>query len=132
MAVAETHGLKTDGIPAMASGFCGGMARTDGPCGALIGGIMALGLLFGRKHPDDSHHHVYALTERLVRDFVQYYGSRNCSDLLGCNISTREGEAIFHEKNLAQKICFGVTVKTADMVAKIIENRLNINHTLVG
>ncbi len=89
-AVAEKHKIESELIPGIASGFCGGMSRTNGLCGALVGGIMALGILFGRKSADDSINKIYALSERLVRDFEKHFGSRNCSDILGCDISTRE------------------------------------------
>lgn len=45
-AVAEKHGVDSPLIPAIASGFGSGMARTEhGLCGAFSGGVMALSLL---------------------------------------------------------------------------------------
>ena len=130
MAVAEKHKIQSDIIPAIASGFCGGMSRTDGLCGALVGGIMALGILQGRKTSKDSPKKIYALTERLVRDFEKHFGSRNCSNILGCDISTREGEAVFEANKLAKTVCLDATVKTTDLVMRILENQDNIRHPL--
>ena len=131
MAVAEKHNIKSDIIPAVASGFCGGMSRTAGYCGALTGGIMALGILFGRNSPQDSHKKIYALTERLVCDFEEQFGSRNCSDLLGCDISTRTGEKIFEAGNFAKTVCLDITVKTTDLVRQILEKHHDIRHSLI-
>lgn len=131
MAVAEKHKIQSDIIPAVATGFCGGMSRTAGLCGALVGGIMALGILFGRNSSADSHKKAFALTERLVRDFEKQFGSRNCSDLLGCDISTQEGEAIFEAKKLGQTRCLDITVKTTELVMQVLENHNNIRHSLV-
>ena len=131
MAVAEKHNIQSDIIPAVTSGFCGGMSRTAGMCGALVGGIMALGILSGRNSPNDSHKKVYALTERLVHDFEKQFGSRNCSDLLGCDISTPAGEAVFEEKKLGKTLCLDITVKTTDLVMQVIENHHDIRHSLV-
>ena len=131
MAVAEKHNIKSDIIPAISSGFCGGMSRTAGLCGALVGGIMALGVLYGRNSSADSPKKIYALTERLVRDFEKQFGSRNCSDLLGCDISTREGEAIFEAKKLGKTLCRDMTVKTTELVMQVIENHDDIRHSLV-
>ena len=130
MAVAEKHKIHSDLIPGIASGFCGGMSRTAGLCGALVGGIMALGILFGRTSPDDSHQKIYAMSERLVRDFEKHFGSRNCSDILGCDISTREGEAVFEANKLAKTVCLDATVKTTDLVMRILENQDDIRHPL--
>ena len=131
MAVAEKHNIQSDIIPAVASGFCGGMSRTAGLCGALVGGIMALGILFGRTSSADSHKKVYALTERLVHDFEKQFGSRNCSDILGCDISTPAGEAVFEAKKLGKTLCLDITVKSTDLVMQVIENHHDIRHSLV-
>jgi C_GCAxxG_C_C family probable redox protein len=131
LAVAEKHNIQSDIIPAIATGFCGGMSRTAGLCGALVGGIMALGVLFGRNSSADSHKKIFALSERLVRDFEKQFGSRNCSDLLGCDISTREGQAVFEAKKLGKTLCLDITVKTTDLVMQVIENHHDIRHSLV-
>lgn len=131
MAVAEKHNIKSDIIPAVASGFCGGMSRTGGYCGALIGGIMAFGILFGRNSPQDSHKKIYALTERLVHDFEKQFGSRNCSDILGCDISTRTGDKIFKSDNLGKTVCLDITVKTTGLVNQILEKHHDIRHSLI-
>jgi C_GCAxxG_C_C family probable redox protein len=131
LAVAEKHDIQSDIIPAIASGFCGGMSRTAGLCGALVGGIMALGVVYGRNSSADSPKKIYTLSERLVRDFEKKFGSRNCSDLLGCDISTREGEAVFEAKKLGKTLCLDITVKTTDLVMQILENHHDIRHSLV-
>ncbi|UCD91440.1 MAG: C_GCAxxG_C_C family protein [Desulfobacterales bacterium] len=123
--------MQSDLIPKIATGFCGGMSRTDGLCGALIGGIMALGILFGRNSAGDSHYKIYALTERLIHDFENHFGSRNCSDLLGCDISTNEGDAIFKRDQLGETFCLDVTVKTTAMVLQVLEDQDDIKHTLI-
>ena len=38
-------------IVKLASGFTGGIGRSGSVCGALTGGVMALGLAFGRTNP---------------------------------------------------------------------------------
>ena len=131
MAVAEKHKIQSDIIPAIASGFCGGMSRTAGLCGALVGGIMALGVIYGRNSSADSPKKIYALSEHLVRNFEKQFGSRNCSDLLGCDISTQEGEAVFEAKKLGKTRCLDITVKTTELVMQVLENHNNIKHSLV-
>ncbi len=131
MAVAEKYSIQSDIIPGIASGFCGGMARTAGLCGALVGGVMALGILNGRKSSEDSPKKIYGLTERLVRDFEKHFGSRNCSDILGCDISTREGEADFKTQNLMKTVCLEATVIATDLVMRVLENQDDIRHTMI-
>jgi len=132
LAVAEKHNIQSDIIPGIASGFCGGMSRTAGLCGALVGGVMALGILYGRKSSEDSPKKIYALSEHLVRDFEKHLGSRNCSDILGCDISTREGEAAFKANNLMKTVCLDATVKATDLVMQVLENQDKIRHSMIG
>ena len=131
LAVAEKHNIQSDIIPGIATGFCGGMSRTAGLCGALVGGVMALGILYGRKSSEDSPKKIYALSERLVRDFEKHLGSRNCSDILGCDISTQEGESEFKAKNLMKTVCLDATVKAADLVMRVLENKDDIRHSMI-
>lgn len=44
-----------DSVIALASGFPVGMGRSGCTCGAVAGGVMALGLVFGRTQAKDTH-----------------------------------------------------------------------------
>lgn len=72
LGVAEGLNITSPLIPRMASGFCGGMSRTGGTCGAVSGGIMALGLIFGRDDgeapPALAYEKVQIFLKQLVLD----------------------------------------------------------------
>jgi C_GCAxxG_C_C family probable redox protein len=131
LAVAEAHGQKDEAIPKIATGFCGGISRTSGMCGALAGGIMALGLLTGRSSPQESKDQCYALSHRLVHRFREKFGSIQCTDLLGCDISTAEGARCFKAGSLESKICAPVSRQTAALVEEIFALRDTIRHPLL-
>ena len=57
--IAEEAGLQSAIIPKIATGFCSGLARTGGMCGAVSGGIMALGLIYGRDSEDQDFQPLY-------------------------------------------------------------------------
>jgi C_GCAxxG_C_C family probable redox protein len=70
-------------IPKVAAAFGGGVGRTRQEiCGALSGGLIALGYLFGRSEPGADWTDVSELAARLKRRFVQEYGTTNCGALL--------------------------------------------------
>ncbi|GBD95663.1 MAG TPA: C_GCAxxG_C_C family protein [Nitrospirae bacterium] len=54
LAIAESQGIQSDLIPKIATGFCSGISRTCGMCGALSGAIMSLNLLYGRSSPEEN------------------------------------------------------------------------------
>jgi len=117
-AVAEAYGVIDPLIPKIATGFCGGISRTSGMCGALAGGIMALGLLTGRSSPQDSRNCCYALTHNLVQRFRERFGSTQCTELLGCDISTADGAASFKANGLEKTVCGPVTRQAAGFAGR--------------
>jgi C_GCAxxG_C_C family probable redox protein len=70
-----------------ATGLGGGIGLSEeGSCGALTGGVMALGLLFGRDmdrmdDPEKRRFTAYRLANQLHERFVQEYGSSLCKEI---------------------------------------------------
>jgi len=92
----------------IACGFGAGMARRQDICGAVTGGIMALGLKYGRGDKQDrtATEETYAKTQELMRRFEARHGSCNCRQLLdGCDLSTEEGLRRFKEKDILNRTC---------------------------
>lgn len=72
-----------DDIVKIASGFCGGIGGTqDEICGALSGGILAIGLLYGRNNSNEDNQKAKDLTVELHSCFKEKFGSTQCSVLL--------------------------------------------------
>jgi C_GCAxxG_C_C family probable redox protein len=130
-AVAEAYGERNSVIPRIATGFCGGVSRTAGMCGALAGGIMALGILTGRSTPQDRKDLCYALVHSLVGRFREQFGSIHCADLLGCDISTAEGARYFQQSGLGETVCTRISRQTAGLVEEIFARRGTIRHPLL-
>jgi C_GCAxxG_C_C family probable redox protein len=97
LAVAESQGIESDLLPQIATGFCSGMARTGGFCGALSGAMMSLGLLNGRSQPGAPVEENYIAVQTLIAQFEDKFGSTNCQELTGCHLGTPEGQAKFRE-----------------------------------
>ena len=95
LAIQEVFDLAGDDALKAATGFAGGIGRSGSVCGALIGGVMALGLLYGRdretmKHPDaelrsqrlkEIESELGTLTKKLRTKFEGEYGSIICDDI---------------------------------------------------
>ncbi len=84
-------GCGGDCLPRIATGFGGGIAGNGGLCGALAGGIMALGLALGRDQAQGSREPCYPAVDRLFLGFEARFGSSLCRNLLGANLKTPEG-----------------------------------------
>ena len=82
----EALGIENDDVFRSASGLADGLGLTgDGACGALVGGAMVIGYLFGREKEDFSDMMKpmtsYILTKRLHDRFVERYGTCRCYDI---------------------------------------------------
>jgi C_GCAxxG_C_C family probable redox protein len=70
-------------ISKVASGFGGGIGRThEDVCGALTGGVIALGYLFGRIKPGESFQDAWELSSEFRKRFIKKFGSANCQTIL--------------------------------------------------
>ena len=104
-AYASDCGLETDKALQAAVGFGGGMGKLQETCGAVSGAIIALGLSSGFKEGDsrDKISANYEKVRQLITDFSARKGTVRCRDLLGCDLSTEEGQKVFKEGNLRDK-----------------------------
>lgn len=119
LALADAQGVESALLPRIATGFCSGMARTGGTCGALTGAMMGISLALGRSQPNETLQPAYEATQRLVREFEQAFGTRACRELLGCDLGTAEGQAHFRENRLGER-CLAFTGAAAEMAARIL------------
>ncbi|NLM70971.1 MAG: C_GCAxxG_C_C family protein [Synergistaceae bacterium] len=120
MALAGVQGIESDLMPRIATGLCGGMGRTCGACGALTGAVLAIGLAFGRRKPGDSPDTARSATRCLVEAFEAKFGARDCHLLLGCDLGTPEGMAVFEEKGLRDR-CADFTRFATEEAVRIID-----------
>lgn len=119
MALGEHMGINETWIPRIATGFCTGASRTWGNCGALSGGIMAINLAFGRSYPDQSATPNYDAVQRFSQEFHTACGGTRCSELLGCDLESKEGRAIYRHDHLRHQCREYVTIATrlaADLI----------------
>jgi C_GCAxxG_C_C family probable redox protein len=79
--------VESDMIPGIALGFGGGLGRRGLVCGALSGGVMAIGLRYGPMQEKDA---AYAQVLELCRRFEEQHGSALCRDLTGCDLTNPE------------------------------------------
>lgn len=119
LALADAQDIESELLPKVATAFCSGMGRMCGTCGALTGAIMGLGLRLGRSDAGQPVQPAYVATQRLIREFEQAFGARDCHVLLGCDLNTSEGQAEFRDNRLSER-CVQYTGKAAEIAARLI------------
>lgn len=107
-------------IIAMASGFPVGIGRSKCICGAVSGGVMALGLFFGRTKQGDAK---VEKNLELSKELHDWFKSSNGKNSLCCRILTKEFDMSSGEH---KEQCIKFTGMVAGKVAEIIVRELNL------
>ena len=107
-----------DEIIALASGFPVGMGGSGCTCGAVVGGIMALGMVFGRTQAKDAKVQKSMALAHELHDFFQ-----NNHKVLCCRTLTH-GMTLGSPVHMQQ--CIQFTGEVAQETARIIARELGI------
>lgn len=104
----EGLGLDKAKAARLASGFGAGLGRRQDVCGAVTGAAMVIGLKHGQAHAGDreAKERTYLLVRELMARFTAEFGSCLCRELLpGCDLASEEGQRLYRERDLAEKVC---------------------------
>jgi C_GCAxxG_C_C family probable redox protein len=104
IAFASDFGLSDEMALKIAAPFGGGMARTGKTCGAVTGGLLALGLKYGYTVPEGKDA-TYAIAQEFMHRFEHLHGSLICRDLIGFDISTPQDREMARLSGVLQKLC---------------------------
>jgi C_GCAxxG_C_C family probable redox protein len=121
-AYAERFGMDRETALKVSAAFGGGMGRMGEICGAVTGAFMVIGLKYGRIEIRDTRSH--EKTTGLVKEFAQRFKSLNssivCRELLGCDLSTEEGQRTFVGKKLRDTLCTKFVRDAATIVGDML------------
>jgi len=135
-ALQETFGVVDQNVFMAATSLAGGVARSGEVCGALLGALMFVGMLCGRRRLEKTgeskdYSKCMNLSIKIYDEFKQTYGSVRCKDihlrLFGRVYDLRNPEdlKIFAESGAVKK-CADVMAKAAEIAAKyILEENFN-------
>jgi C_GCAxxG_C_C family probable redox protein len=125
-AFAEEEGIDLETALKIASSFGAGMARMGDTCGVITGGMMVLGLKFGRIIADDTD--AKEKNYRLVHEFVERFSERFetsiCRDLLGFDPGSAEASQRFKDDPELEQRCAGFVHDAAEILEDIIEREM--------
>ena len=120
LSVSESKGIESPLIPKIATGFCGGMSHTNGTCGAIAGGIIAIDMMHGRTKPDDNRDCSEERVQNLVTSFKNKFGSTKCYKLTGCDLGTDEGQEKYNI-NEVYELCDNLVDFATDKTIELID-----------
>lgn len=107
LALSRCLNVTNDQIPRIATGFGAGIGRAGEVCGALSGGVMGLGLRFGRStvEEEQGERRPYWFARELVTRFRERFGCLRCRDLIGLDLSREEDAITYQEQKVWERRC---------------------------
>ena len=117
----EQFGLDCEKAFKIATGFGGGMRMSE-TCGAVTGAFMVFGLKYGNVTAEDKENKekTYEKVEEYTSRFKARNGSVMCRDLLGCDISTPEGNKEAQDKGLFSSVCPKLVRDSAEILEEML------------
>ncbi len=119
----EAAGLDLEPGMKLSCGLGGGMGRTQQVCGAVTGGILALGLKYGRGMNDTraATEATYEKVRELISRFEAKHGTCVCRELLkGCDMLSEEGMARIKAEDMHSTICEPCVASVVEIVADML------------
>lgn len=110
----------------LAVGFQSGIAQTGKMCGCLSGIIMATGLIVPRKKLGLAawKQKVSDISREMMDLFIDEFGSLNCSEIAGCDMSDEVARRHFLiELQGRQRICEPMVGKSVEIAAKLLKRQ---------
>jgi len=109
-----------------------GIALRGETCGAVIGCLMAIGLVYGRDDLGDWKGYLASLppSRKFCGRFEEEYGSTACADLLEANLGRRYNlanrvDALQYAAAGGKQTCSKIIVKAVQIAAEIIAKKVS-------
>ena len=116
----EHWNCKDELVPKVATAFGGGMGRCGSVCGAVTGGLMAIGIMYGTNEPSaEKRSKAYDLARTFYRRFEKQNGSVICRELIGLDLSDAKQLRKAHEEDVFETKCAVFVRKAVEILAAL-------------
>lgn len=105
LAISELLSIRSELVPKIATGFGAGIGGQGEVCGAVSGGIMGLGLKFGRNEAKEKGVKPYWYASDFLKRFKTEFGCTSCRELTGCDFNTEGGRRRYVEEKMWETKC---------------------------
>jgi len=103
--------------PKVASAFGGGIGRRGSLCGALAGGVIAIGVKYGTNKPIlEEREKAYSLALKFYNRFEQDCGSVLCRDLIGYDLTDPKDLQEARNSNVFTEKCVHFIEKAVEIL----------------
>ncbi|MCL2785720.1 MAG: C-GCAxxG-C-C family protein [Methanomassiliicoccaceae archaeon] len=121
--VADVLGLTKEEAYKVASCFGAGM-YVGGPCGAVTGAFIAIGMKHGNYELNDTiqKHTVLSRRKKFIKRFEKAHGSVYCPALLGADLRDEEQRLYVHKSEIIAKRCPKFCLTAVDILRDMLSD----------
>jgi C_GCAxxG_C_C family probable redox protein len=121
-AISQSKDFTCDCIPRIGTGLAGGIGLQGEVCGALVGGVLIIGLLYGTDEPNDEiKYAAYAKTVQYVEAFKSSNEATHCRELINIDFSMDDHFETYNDLNLKEKVCAGVVTNAVLILMNLLQ-----------
>jgi len=114
---------KSELVPKIATAFGAGIGRCGSLCGALTGGVMAIGIKYGTNEPSlEKRLKAYELAQKFYKQFERQHGSVLCRELIGYDLSISEELEKAKEAKVFEEKCVNFVRKAVENLVELTEH----------
>ena len=107
-------------IPKIAYGFAGGIGNTGAVCGAVVGGVMAIGLKLGRAETMEGMLENLRVVQEFRRRFEAEMGNIGCRELTGLDLTAEQDLVKLMNSDIPKKVCFPAVATAYRLVLELL------------
>jgi C_GCAxxG_C_C family probable redox protein len=124
LAMFEHWGGNNKLIPKIATGFGGGIGRCGSVCGALTGGVMAIGIKYGTNEPSaEKRLRAYELSRKFFEQFKKRNKGVFCKELTGYTLSNPDEYEKAKNENVFRKKCDNYVKNAVTILLELTESK---------
>lgn len=107
----------------IASGFGGGMGRTQSTCGAATGAYMVIGFLRSKynSNKDISNDESTRLVQEFSNRFAEIHGATNCKTLIKFDLNSEKERAEAEKAEVFKKKCTSYVQSAVEILEDILK-----------
>ena len=123
LAMFESWKGRNELVPKIATALGGGIGRCGSVCGALTGGVLAIGARYGSNEPSaDKRARAYELSQILYRRFESQHRSVLCRELIHYDLTKAEELEKARKSEVFEKECPKLVKSVVEILLEISEH----------
>ena len=116
------YNIENDLIPKIATCFGGGIGNTGSVCGAVVGAIMAIGIIRKQSTSIEEWFATAEVAREFRRRFEDEMKTISCRELTGLDLSTVDGRDDLMDSDVAMTVCFPAVAHAYRIVSDLLKD----------